>query len=234
MEPNRHVPGLRREEVAALAGISTTWYTWIEQGREITVSPEVLVQIGRGLELAPHVVEYMAMLARPVVQRSFNPDPEIPEALRMLVQSHQAAPAYVSTPRFDLLVWNDFVTEVFDYEFTSDPLSRNVLWRLFFDSTRRHVYVDWEAAAQMCVANFRHVFASYREDPHFEALLEVMMHSAEFARMWERWDVLSPSENPPFLVRSRNRGLCELSPAKATLDTAAGCYLAVFSCTQRS
>jgi len=233
-EPGRHVPGLRREEVAALAGISTTWYTWIEQGREITVSPEVLTQIGRALNLPPRLIDYMGILSRPVQQRDFHPNPEIPEAFRTLVLLHTIAPAYVATPRLDLLVWNDFVADVFDYEFTRDPLSRNVLWRMFFDPTRRQVYVDWEGSARMAVANFRHVFANYREDPYFEDLLEKLMRSSEFASMWDRWDVLPPSDNASFLVRHRTRGICELAPVQATLDSSAGCYLAVFSCTERS
>lgn len=233
-DPGRHVPGLRREEVAALAGISTTWYTWIEQGREITVSPEVLAQIGRSLNLTPRLIEYMGVLSRPVERSAFRPDPEIPEALRALVQSHRIAPAYVATPRLDLLVWNEFVTDVFDYEFTHDPLSRNILWRMFFDPTRRQVYVEWEKAASIAVACFRHVFASYRENPHFEDLLEKLMRSEEFATMWERWDVLAPADTPSFLVRHRTRGICELTPVQATLDAAPGCYLAVFDCTNRS
>jgi len=233
-ERGRHVPGLRREEVAELAQISTTWYTWMEQGREITVSPEVLVQVGRALNLTPRQVEYMGILARPAADRRFDIAPDIPEALRALVQSHQLAPAYVATPRLDLLVWNDFVADAFDYEFTADALSRNVLWRMFFDPTRRHVYVDWERAAAAAVANFRHVYASYRKDPLFAELLEQLMSSNDFARLWSRWDVLSPADMPAFLVRHRTRGICELRPVQATLDMAPGCFIAVFNCKQIS
>jgi len=230
----RHVAGLRREEVAALAGISTTWYTWIEQGREITISPEVLVQLGRALQLTPHQIEYMNVLSRPPQALPFAIEPEIPDPLRRLVQSHELAPAYITTPRFDLLVWNEFLAGMFDYSAEQDALSRNVIWRFFFDPTRRQLYVDWEGAAQMFVANFRHAFATYREDPHFEELLEQLMGSADFARLWERWDVLAPSDNSPFLVRHHKHGVCELRPAVATLDTTFGCYISVFSLTQRS
>jgi transcriptional regulator with XRE-family HTH domain len=233
-ERGRHVPGLRREEVAELAGISTTWYTWMEQGREISVSPEVLVQVGRALNLTPRLVEYMGVLARPAADRRFDREPDIPEAIRALVQSHQLAPAYVATPRLDLLVWNDFVTDVFDYEFTADALSRNVLWRMFFDPTRRNVYVDWECTAAAAVANFRHVYASYRKDALFAELLEQLMQSNDFARLWKRWDVVSPADMPPFLVRHRTRGICELRPVQATLDMAPGCFIAVFNCKQIS
>jgi len=233
-EPGRHVPGLRREEVAALAGISTTWYTWIEQGREITVSPEALVQIARALNLTPRMVEYMSFLSRTTEPAVLDPSPVIPDAMRTLVQGHKESPAYVATARFDLLVWNDFVGEMFDYKPTKDPFELNVVWRFFHDPTRRRLYLDWEKAARMFVANFRHAFARYRDDPHFEDLLERLMRSEDFARLWERWDVLAPDENSAFMVRDRRRGVCELTPVHANLDTASGCYLAVFSCNQRS
>ena len=76
------------------------------------------------------------------------------------MQSYQLAPAYVATPRMDLLVWNDFVSDAFDYEFTADALSRNVLWRMFFDPTRRAVRVNWppglrSAARQWTAASGR-------------------------------------------------------------------------------
>jgi transcriptional regulator with XRE-family HTH domain len=230
----RHVSGLRREEVAALAGMSTTWYTWIEQGREINVSPEALERVGRALRLTPKQVEYMNALAKPAPSVPFDLEPRIPDALSQMVLGHTAAPAYVATPRFDLHVWNEFMTDVFHYDRKDDALSRNILWRMFFDPMRRHVYVDWEYCAAMMVANFRHVYANYRENPHFEALVETLLQNDDFARMWERWDVQAPADNLPFVVRDRRRGLCELQPVQATLDAAPGCYLVVFSCKQRS
>ena len=229
----RHVQGLRREEVASLAGISTTWYTWIEQGREINISTEALERIGRALRLSPKYIDYMKVLAK-ADTLPFQLEPEIPDVLRDLVRSHAAAPAYVANPRFDLLVWNEFVSDVFDYHRSDDALSRNILWRMFFDPARKHLYVDWQHAATMCVANFRHVYAHYRDEPHFAQLLDTLQASDEFSEMWERWDVLAPMDTEPFLVRDRARGLCELVPVQATLDAAPGCYLVILSCMQRS
>lgn len=230
----RHVKGLRRREVAQLAGISETWYTWIEQRREITISAEVLEQIATALQLSPRESEYLKTLGLASEPLPFHPNPAIPDQMRELVLSHRNAPAYVATPRFDLLVWNEFVTDVFDYHFTDDPLSRNVLWRMFFDETRRHVYVDWDRTAQMGVANFRYAFARYRGNEHFEQLLDRLLEHPDFTRMWDRWHVLPPNETSPFLVRSRNRGLCELAPVQATIDAAPGCFLTIFSCKQMS
>lgn len=224
----RHVSGLRREEVAALAGISTTWYTWIEQGREINFSPDVLDQIGRALLLSSDEISYLKVLASDREPLVSTLAPEIPEALRNLVELHDAAPAYIATPRLDLLVWNRFVSEIFDYNHDGDVLSRNVMWRLFFDPSRRQLYVDWESAARGCVAVFRHTHANYYGDEQFEALIETMMQSPDFARMWRDWEVLPPGI-PPFLIRHRTLGLCELTTIQASLGISPGCYLALFS-----
>jgi transcriptional regulator with XRE-family HTH domain len=224
----RHVSGLRREEVAALAGISTTWYTWIEQGREINFSPDVLDQIGRALLLSNHEIAYLKVLASDDAPLASTLTPEIPEALRKLVELHEAAPAYIATPRLDLLAMNKFVADIFEYDSSGDRLSRNIMWRLFFDQSRRQLYVDWESAARGCVAVFRHTAASYYGDPHFEEMIETMMQSPDFARMWRDWEVLPPGL-PPFLIRHRTLGLCELTTIQASLGISPGCYLALFS-----
>lgn len=224
----RHVTGLRREEVAALAGISTTWYTWIEQGREINFSPDVLDNIGRALLLSPGEVTYLKRLASDEPSLISARAPDVPEALRKLVELHEAAPAYIATPRLDLLVWNRFVAEIFDYDETSAPLDRNIMWRLFFDSSRRKLYVDWETAARGCVAVFRNTHASYYGDRDFEEMVDTMMSSNDFARIWRDWEVLPPGI-PPFLIRHNTLGLCELTTIQASLGIAPGCYLALFS-----
>ncbi len=229
----RHVPGLRREEVAALAGISTTWYTWIEQGREINMSPDVLEQIGEALRLPAHEIAYIKILASDAEPLECTLQPEVPAALRALVESHAAAPAYIATPRYDLLVWNDFVSSIFDYSRDAEPLSRNILWRLFFDPKRRELYVDWEATARAAVASFRHNYAQYRGDVHFDTLLATMLTHPDFARMWNLWEVQAPGL-PPFRIKHPSLGLVELTTIEASLGIAPGCYLVIFSSTKLS
>lgn len=223
----RHVSGLRREEVAALAGISTTWYTWIEQGREINFSPDVLDNIGRALLLSSSEVAYLKTLASDQAPLVSTLTPDIPDALRNLVELHEAAPAYIATPRLDLLVWNRFVANIFDYDPNSASIERNIMWRLFFDPSRKQLYVDWETAARGCVAVFRNTQASYYGDPHFDELLETMMASADFQRFCNDWEVLPPGI-PPFIIRHRTLGLCELTIIQASFGISPGCYLALF------
>lgn len=232
-EARRHVPGLRREEVAELAGISTTWYTWLEQGREINVSLEVLEKIGRALRMKSHEVEFMQRLVSDAPPLEYVADARVPDVLRDLVETHKAAPAYIATPRFDLLVWNEFMGEFFDYDAKSEPLERNILYRLFFDDSRRKLYADWEDTARGAVASFRNTYSMYLGDAHFEDLLRRMREDADFARMWEMYEVAAPGL-PPFLIRHDTIGLCELTTIQASLSIAPGCYLCVFECKRLS
>lgn len=224
----RHVVGLRREEVAKLAGISTTWYTWIEQAREINFSLDVIDEIGRALKLTAPEIAYLKVLASDAPPQACALDPHIPDTLRKLVELHRAAPAYIATPRLDLLVWNSQLAEIFDYQEDSHLLSRNVLWRMFYDPSRRQLYVDWETAARGCVAVYRNIYATYYGDRYFDELLVTMMRDPEFVRMWDDWEVLPP-DVPAFLVRHRVLGLCELEPIQASLGVSPGCYLALFT-----
>jgi hypothetical protein len=126
------------------------------------------------------------------------------------------------------LVWNSEFAEIFDYHENGDLLSRNVLWRMFYDPSRRQLYVDWETAARGCVAVYRNIYATYYGDEHFDDLLVKMMRQPDFVRMWSDWEVLPPAV-PAFMVRHQTLGLCELEPIQATLGISPGCYLALFS-----
>ncbi len=228
----RHVPGLRREEVASLAGISTTWYTWIEQARPINISPEVLDKIGTALRFSDSEIDFMHTLLREEPQRC-TLNPGVPNVLRTLVESHVHAPAYIATPRLDLLVWNAFTEEIFDYHAGSSPLERNLLWRMFFDPARRKLYVNWEKVSINAVASFRALYCKYRGDTHFEELLSVMRESPEFRAAWDRWQIIIPAKTPPFLIFHEKLGSCEVTPIQATLDIAPDCYLALYSCVKQ-
>jgi transcriptional regulator with XRE-family HTH domain len=233
VEERRHVPGLRREEVAELAGISTTWYTWLEQGREINVSSDVLKAIGAALRMNEHEVEYMLRLTSAQTPITHTLDPHVPPVLRTLVEAHREAPAYITTPRFDLLVWNQFMGDLMDYDAKSERLSRNILYRLFFDSSRRRLYADWEDTARRTVAGFRYHYALYTGDKHFEDLLRRMLTNADFERMWNLYEVALPGL-PSMHLRHDSMGVLEITTVQATLDIAAGCYLAVFDCKKLS
>jgi transcriptional regulator with XRE-family HTH domain len=233
VEERRHVPGLRREEVAELAGISTTWYTWLEQGREINVSPEVLQRIGAAMRLGAHEVAYLQRLASDATPLTYTADPEVPDVLRALVEKHEDAPAYIATPRFDLVVWNRFLGELMNYDAKSERLARNIIYRIFFDRSRRKLFADWEDAARRGVAVLRSNFSYYAGDKHFEDLLRRLMQSPEFERMWNAHEVAAPGM-PPFIIRHDTMGVLQLSTVQASLDTAHGAILAIYDCKRLS
>ena len=232
-EARRHVPGLRREEVAELAGISTTWYTWLEQARDINVSQDVIERVGRALQMKPHEVAFMQRLIADAPSHAHTLEPHVPSVLRRLVETHEAAPAYIATPRLDLLVWNRFMGEFFNYDAKGEPLSRNILYRLFFDRSRRKLYADWENAARRGVAAFRNFYSEYCGDTHFEELLRLMRADADFERIWQLYEVSEPAL-PPFLIRHDAIGLCEMTTVQASLSIARGCYLCIFECKRLS
>ncbi|HET9030732.1 MAG TPA: helix-turn-helix transcriptional regulator [Candidatus Aquilonibacter sp.] len=229
VQKSRHVPGLRREEVAEIAGISATWYAWLEQGREINVSSEVLQKVGRALRMTDHEVSYMERLVAAAPLPTPTLVPEIPNVLRALVENHQDAPAYVATPRWDLLVWNAFMGELMGYERDSAPLERNILYRIFFDASRRTLLADWEALARNGAAVLRYNYSYYMGDPHFEALLDALRESDDFVRLWELHEV-SPPRLPATVIRHPSMGVLEVETVQASLDMAHGCVLALFDC----
>ncbi|HET9030733.1 MAG TPA: helix-turn-helix transcriptional regulator [Candidatus Aquilonibacter sp.] len=226
-EEPRYVTGLRREEVADLAGISTTWYTWLEQAREINVSDEVLERIGLAMRMTAPEIAYMQRLVGEAPPYPYVLEPKLPPVLRKLVETYEDAPAYISTPRFDLLVWNGPMGEWFNYDAKSERLARNVLYRLFFDRARRKLYAEWEEIARRSVAAFRHNYSLYAGDKHFDELLRRMMTNKDFQRMWERHEVMLPGL-PPFVLRHDRQGMLQLTTVSASLDVAHGSYLVLY------
>ena len=187
----RRTPGLRREEVAQLAGVGTTWYTWLEQGRDVRASQEVLESLARALQMTPVERAHLLLLGRgeeaPV---SAAPLESASPSLRRLIDTLGPAIAYVLGRRWDVLAWNQAARAVIgDFEAIEAP-SRNHLWLMFTDPTRRELMPDWEGAARNCVAKFRVDHARHLGDPSFEELVVALRGaSRDFCRAWKRHEV---------------------------------------------
>ncbi len=187
----RRTPGLRREEVAQLAHVSVTWYTWIEQGRDIRVSVQVLEGLARALKLNTEERAHLFMLA---LQQS-PPDPPtqqevISPAHQRVLDHFQAGPAYITGRRWDVLAWNPSACVLFgDYE--AMPLrERNFVWFFFTNAAHRRMLVDWEDHAQSVLAKFRSSCSRYLEDERLAELIEDLQRvSPEFRQWWSRHDV---------------------------------------------
>lgn len=185
----RRTPGLRREEVALLAGVSLTWYTWLEQGRRINASDDVLRAIGRALRLDDAGVEHLLALAQPSATPVEVPQ-EAPTALVRLITAIEPAPAYVLGPRWEFLAWNAAEERLYPRLATLEPPRRNLLWVLFCDPLTRELIVDWDIHARQALAEFRAGAAGLRGDSQFQMLVELLGDEGpEFAEWWREHDV---------------------------------------------
>jgi transcriptional regulator with XRE-family HTH domain len=188
-QSRRRTPGLRREEVAMLAGVSITWYTWLEQGRRINASPDVLSAIGRALRLDDAGVEHLLELAQPISTPVDAPQ-EAPSALVRLIESMEPAPATVLGPRWEFLAWNQAQARLYPRIADLDGIERNLLWVLFADASIRELIVDWDIHARQALAEFRAGAAALRGDEHFGELVgKLAADSQEFADWWPEHDV---------------------------------------------
>ena len=192
----RRTPGLRREEVAQLAGVSATWYTWLEQKRPIGVSSGVLDNLARVLRLDPAERTQLFQLAlRQPVLESLSKRETVSPLIRRLLEQTDPIPAYVLGRRWDVLAWNRAALAFF-LDFERVPANeRNLLWLVFTNSTLRSLIVDWPARAKDTLARFRADYGRHVGDAHFVQLVERLKSvSPEFAEWWPRHDILPMTE----------------------------------------
>lgn len=190
----RRTPGLRREEVALLAGVGATWYTWLEQGRDVRPSAEVLSALAGALRLDGAERQHLFVLndRPPPTPRATGPEVVSETLLRMLT-SMTTQPAYVMGRRWDILAWNRAAVRVFGDYATREGDARNIMHMLFADPAHRRLLLDWEALAPAVLAMFRVDSARYAGDPDFERLIALLSRvSPEFRTWWARHDVQQP------------------------------------------
>ena len=190
----RRTPGLRREEVALLANIGTTWYTRLEQGLPINVSADVLDGISRALRLTSDERRHLHLLAGLTTTVSPPHEEHVSELVRRVLTALEPSPAYVRGRRFDLLAWNRSADALSDFSGAAGP-ARNMVWRLFRDPTTQCRLGDPECAKRRIVAQFRAVAAKYPHDPAFTELIEELrLTSPEFKELWAQHDVLGSTD----------------------------------------
>ncbi|MBB3131215.1 transcriptional regulator with XRE-family HTH domain [Paenibacillus rhizosphaerae] len=189
----RKTPGLRREEVAILAGVSATYYTWLEQGRELSASREVIEGIASALQLSPDERGHLLQLWNP-----YGPDPNYadsapPAAVDPQLQKiidQVAYPSYITNNRTEVLAWNEAARRLLT-DFASVPAEKRSLIRLAFENgelQRRIVNID--EFASYGVAVFRTHYDKHRDDPWFEATVQHLMQSSEeFHQLWKPYEI---------------------------------------------
>ncbi|MEW2413695.1 helix-turn-helix transcriptional regulator [Streptomyces sp. NPDC046866] len=185
---HRRVPGLRREELAQLAGVSVAYYTRLEQGHGQNVSYEVLDAIARALRLDATEAAHLRQLARPRPRRQRNrphrPQRVRPE-LRTLMDAMDGVPAYLVGHRQDVIGWNRLAAAVFGDFGALPPQERNLVRQVFLDPATAELYAQWECRACQVVSNLRTYAGRHPDDEQLTALVgELSVKSEEFRRLW--------------------------------------------------
>lgn len=192
----RRTPGLRREEVALRANVSTTWYTWLEQGRGGAPSASVLDRIAHALMLTDFEREHMFLLAlgRPP-EIHYHPPEGVTPRLQRVLDAMEVSPAIVKTATWDVIAWNRAAAAVLTDYAKLAPEQRNVLRMIFCDPRVRTVQFDWESVARSAVTAFRADVVRAGATHEAEALVtELCLRSPEFKAMWHESDVRAHGE----------------------------------------
>ena len=191
-EPSRRRrPGLRREEVAALARVSITWYSWLEQGRDVQASVRMLETLSRVLQLSPEEREYLFALAQnrsaPVAPaRSDGVGPAVQRMLDGL-----SVPALVMTLRWDVVAWNRLVTLLFRDYGVMEPEERNLVRILLTSPAYQADAEEYDRIAHRVVAKLRIDYSQSGGDPAFDALVEEMSAACpKFRELWHTPEIV--------------------------------------------
>jgi len=225
----RRTPGLRREEVATLAGVGVTWYTWLEQGRDINASPQVLDAVARTLLLDPHERDHLFRLADVPDGNGQAECRTLPPTAQLLLDKLEPFPACIRNARYDILAWN----RAFDA--LMGPLAelpfeeRNSLWRMFTSESCRAATLDWEEGTRRMAAEYRAAMAEHVAEPAWKCLVSRLSKaSPEFAELWERHEVASP-ENLTKRFLHPDVGLLKLNYTHLWLGQRLGTRMTTYS-----
>src|SRR5579863_786959 len=193
----RRTAGLRREEVAMLASLSTTYYTFLEQGRQVRPSAQVLDALATALRMSAAERRYLQVLAYggddPARAAAATTPPEQPDqGVIDLVERLDPFPTLVKGRRWDVLAANPAARELFaDWE-ALPARERNLVRWMFTTDRAREVYLEWESEARAMLGRFRLAAARYRDDPDFTVLIAELQRDSEHVRdWWPRHDVIA-------------------------------------------
>jgi transcriptional regulator with XRE-family HTH domain len=222
----RRTPGLRREEVATLAGISADYYLRLEQGRERHPSPQVLEALARVFGLDATATEYLLSLtaSRPAKPRRARPRREtVPASIRQLLGALNL-PAFVESRMFDVLAANRLATALSP----SIRPGENRLRSMFLDPAERDLYPDWDRAIAGLVASFRASVGTDNDDPRVAQLVgELSMTSERFRKLWARHDVKALAGGSA-VMRHPEVGLLDLRREKLPIGESGGQLLVIY------
>lgn len=186
----RRTPGLRREEAAQLCGLSVTWYTWLEQGRDVSVSPAALARLADALRLGRAERAYLFELAGKRDPDEDAGEVDVIDPTVLACVDTIAPPAYILDRLWTARSWNARAMHLFA-GWLDEPGDRNLLRFIFLAPSARALICDYEERARRVVAEFRADVSTHLNDPSIRALVEdLRWHSRIFARFWDEHGVL--------------------------------------------
>jgi transcriptional regulator with XRE-family HTH domain len=190
----RRTPGLRREEVAQLAGVGVTWYTWLEQGRPINASAHVLDAIARTLRLDAAERDHLHRLAElPPPAADAEVPTDVPDDLDAILSALDPLPAMVVNARTDILRWNQAYAVLHPGLISAPADERNTVWNLFTVSPARNHIINRDEQAPEVVAALRYRYSQNRNEPQWQGFVaRLCTTSPLFARLWATHDVATP------------------------------------------
>jgi transcriptional regulator with XRE-family HTH domain len=209
---HRRVPGLRRSEVALLAGVSADYYVRLEQGRDQHPSEQVLDALARALQLDEDAAAHLHRLARPALRRRRrSPRPEhVSAGIEQLINSWSETPAYVQGRYMDVLAANSLATALAPYYVPGE----NIVRAAFLDPRVRDRYADWESVTEVTAAGLRALVGPDVDDPRLNELVgELSVRSERFRQLWARHDA-RPKRSGTTRIEHPEVGPLELSVEK--------------------
>jgi transcriptional regulator with XRE-family HTH domain len=224
----RRTPGLRREELAALAGVGVSWYTWLEQGRDIKVSEQVLEAIARTLLLDRDERAHLFVLAGGTDQTVVGECDAVSPQQHAMLAKLEPYPACIQTGKYDILAYNTaYRFLVADLE-TVPASERNCMWLAFTDPAWRKQIVDWDETVERMVANLRVMLAEHVGDATWKSFVaRLRAASPEFGALWDRHEVRS-IENKPKRFRHPDVGMLRFEATNTWLAPRAGRRMIVY------
>ncbi|WP_435241721.1 helix-turn-helix transcriptional regulator [Streptomyces cucumeris] len=190
----RRTPGLRREEVAQLSGVGVTWYTWLEQGRPINASVQVLDAVARTLRLDPAEREHLYHLAEvPYVPDRARDAGTVGPEVQGILDALDPLPAVVYNARYDILAYNAGYQHLFPSMLLTSPSERNVLWQLFVNQRCCVALHNLDQELPVIVGTLRGAYGRHLGEPAWEEFLTRLLAASDhFARLWRTGDVAPP------------------------------------------
>jgi hypothetical protein len=227
--PRRRTPGLRREEVAHLSAVGVTWYTWLEQARDIHVSAQVLDALARALLLDRSERAHLFALG---AQTDPEPDSEctgVPDELRQMLEQLEPYPACVQNARYDILAYNRTYGRLLCDLDARPHRDRNCLWLAFTDPEWAAALVDREEGLRLMTANLRAAMAEHVAEPAWKALVKRLQQaSPEFRELWERHEV-AQTISPVKRFRQAQVGLLHFRATRLWLGPTRGSRVNVYT-----